>query len=168
MNPNNPGTHHLYRADVSTVNTDECNKQYDQPVRDQNQICALGSDDADACDGDSGGPLVKADDETQIGLVSFGSDCDDPSGQPGVYTRVSDNLDWIKSITGVETQDSSSSSNNNNNYNPSNGGYDYSTTTDSYGGAGGGGSATRPDQRPTVASATTTKPQGFTWPIIGG
>lgn len=49
FNPNDPGTNQLYRADVSTVDTHECNKQWGQPVYEQHQVCALGSDDADAC-----------------------------------------------------------------------------------------------------------------------
>lgn len=118
---------------------------------------------------------MTADDGTQIGLVSYGSDCEDPTGQPGVYTKVADNLEWIRSISGVQ----SSQDNNNNNYNPSNnnggggGGYDFSSTTNNYGGgAGGGGGSTstpaRPEHRPTYQGSTTSKPQGFTWPIIGG
>jgi hypothetical protein len=49
VNPNDPDTHHLYRADVSTYNTTECANQWSQPVYVQHQVCALGEDDADAC-----------------------------------------------------------------------------------------------------------------------
>lgn len=49
VNPNDPDTHHLYRADVSTYNTSDCAKQWPQPVYVQHQVCALGEDDADAC-----------------------------------------------------------------------------------------------------------------------
>jgi secreted trypsin-like serine protease len=31
---------------------------------------------------------------TQVGLVSFGQFCADPK-YPGVYARVTDNIDWI-------------------------------------------------------------------------
>ncbi|GBP11667.1 Tryptase [Eumeta japonica] len=47
--------------------------------------------------GDSGGPLmVSAGGRwTQIGVVSFGNKCGEP-GYPGVYTRVSHYLPWLR------------------------------------------------------------------------
>lgn len=54
----------------------------------------------DSCNGDSGGPLVYKGPNTdgswyQVGIVSFGTkQCG--KGTPGVYTRVTSHLDWIK------------------------------------------------------------------------
>lgn len=42
--------------------------------------------------GDSGGPLVA--DNVQIGVVSWGTPC--ARGQPDVFTRVYNYIDWIK------------------------------------------------------------------------
>lgn len=50
------------------------------------------------CNGDSGGPLVVNESDgnaTEIGIVSFGSSLGCESGFPGVFTRVSEYVDWI-------------------------------------------------------------------------
>ena len=52
----------------------------------------------DTCQGDSGGPLMyKSNDQWYLtGVVSFGNDCA-LSYNPGVYTRTSAYLSWIRS-----------------------------------------------------------------------
>lgn len=75
-----------------------------------NMICAGLADGArDACNGDSGGPLFLSDKDglTQIGVVSWGEGpanaraaCGHANAY-GVYTRLSNYLDWIKSKTGA-------------------------------------------------------------------
>ncbi|CAL4173257.1 unnamed protein product, partial [Meganyctiphanes norvegica] len=51
----------------------------------------------DACSGDSGGSISVAEDRTyiQVGVVSWGYKCA-KAGNPGVYSRVTSVLDWIK------------------------------------------------------------------------
>ena len=54
----------------------------------------------DTCVGDSGGPLVCIDEKLQphvAGIISWGKGCG-RAHYPGVYTRVSYYLDWIKSV----------------------------------------------------------------------
>lgn len=75
-----------------------------------NMLCAgVKEGGRDSCQGDSGGPLFTKDGSklTQIGVVSWGEgpiDAQAPCGHAnayGVYTRLSNYTDWIKSKTGL-------------------------------------------------------------------
>ncbi|CAL8117692.1 unnamed protein product [Orchesella dallaii] len=66
----------------------------------ENMVCA-GSQGKDACINDSGGPLMVQENgrTTVVGLASWGIGCG-LAGYPGVYTRVSQYLEWIRTATG--------------------------------------------------------------------
>ena len=78
------------------------NYEYTPSNITSNMICAgdLTDGGVDSCQGDSGGPLIiqKSDiDDTAIvyGIVSWGRDCGLKQG-PGIYTRVSNYINWIQ------------------------------------------------------------------------
>ncbi|XP_026494208.2 CLIP domain-containing serine protease HP8-like [Vanessa tameamea] len=67
-------------------------------------ICAGGRQGMDSCKGDSGGPLVREVMENYqnnwylFGITSVGATKCGTEGIPGVYTRVSRYMDWIREI----------------------------------------------------------------------
>ncbi|KAH8374878.1 hypothetical protein KR200_007861 [Drosophila serrata] len=88
------------RLDLPVNDHDSCTRKF--ATRQINlinsQLCVGGEFYRDSCDGDSGGPLMRrAYDQAwfQEGVVSFGNRCG-LEGWPGVYTRVSDYMDWIQ------------------------------------------------------------------------
>jgi len=55
----------------------------------------------DACLGDSGGPMMCQRDDGKwllLGITSNGDGCG-RAGRPGVYTKVSNYLNWIANVT---------------------------------------------------------------------
>lgn len=88
-------------ADLSADSMEYCRARYGTSTITNKMICAGGQDAGkDTCQGDSGGPLVFFDGGTPylVGITSFGSGCA-RAGIPGVYTRVSEFLDWIDGMT---------------------------------------------------------------------
>ncbi|XP_066236099.1 tryptase gamma [Saccopteryx leptura] len=99
-----PPPYPLQQVKVPIVENSVCDTKYhtDLYTGDNIQIvhddmmCA-GNTKKDSCQGDSGGPLVCKVNGTwmQAGVVSWGDGCAQPN-RPGIYTRVTHYLDWIR------------------------------------------------------------------------
>ncbi|XP_034834258.1 CLIP domain-containing serine protease B4-like [Maniola hyperantus] len=92
------------KVDVETVPIDICRAAipYIPESSSQVLICAGGRGGKDSCRGDSGGPLMREVRENYksnwflYGITSFGPRMCGQAGVPGVYTRVSAYMDWIR------------------------------------------------------------------------
>ena len=91
----------LQQEDVPVVANATCRQggKYYNLIEDDYELCAghfeLGG--SDSCQGDSGGPLIKmvGGQPVLVGIVSWGMDCAQKK-RPGVYTRLSKHVDWVK------------------------------------------------------------------------
>jgi len=101
---NGPLSDQLHEINLPIISNTECMEWYSkagsrQYIPENTFLCAgYESGGRDACSGDSGGPLVNFREDQRaeiIGIVSWGLGCGD-IGKPGVYTRVSEFLDWIR------------------------------------------------------------------------
>jgi len=100
----------LLTTDILVGDEDKCVEAYkkalksdepeEQRQKEDDFICASYKNSRDACQSDSGGPLMMYVDykAVAVGIVSYGLGCA-TKGVPGVYTRTSAYIDWIKEIT---------------------------------------------------------------------
>jgi len=91
----------LMEVDVPIISNSDCQTRYSQETITSKQICAgYTAGGKDSCQGDSGGPLVAKSGGKwiQLGVVSYGYGCARPF-RPGVYTRVSEYINWINTNT---------------------------------------------------------------------
>ncbi|XP_030829663.1 uncharacterized protein LOC105446087 isoform X3 [Strongylocentrotus purpuratus] len=94
----------LQQAVVGLIPDEYCGSAYGSFKADS-MICAgYQAGGVDTCNGDSGGPLMceGADGRWHlVGITSFGDGCARPN-KPGVYTRVSQFIDFINSVVGQQ------------------------------------------------------------------
>jgi secreted trypsin-like serine protease len=90
------GSDTLREVQVQYMPQSECEKAYGGSLlAEEVQLCAgVNGGGKDSCQGDSGGPIV-AGTNTLVGVVSWGYGCARPEF-PGVYSRVSGAVDWIR------------------------------------------------------------------------
>jgi len=91
----------LHEVDVTVWSNDECGRKYNNriPGKIVNTMICAADPSRDSCSGDSGGPLYMKRNGylVQLGIVSWGIGCARPDS-PGVYTRVTKMMDWIRRI----------------------------------------------------------------------
>ncbi|KAG8187277.1 hypothetical protein JTE90_019166 [Oedothorax gibbosus] len=90
----------LMEVSFDITDQEECRRAYERELNITDVYLCAGTADGskDSCQGDSGGPLVTIGKESHyylVGVVSFGKLCAQP-GYPGVYTRVTKYLDWLR------------------------------------------------------------------------
>ncbi|XP_042900195.1 proclotting enzyme [Parasteatoda tepidariorum] len=96
---NGPSSDVLMQATFDIQSQEVCKKAYEREVNITSVYMCAGVDtgEKDSCQGDSGGPLMSVGKDGNyylVGVVSFGKLCGQP-GYPGVYTRVTEFLDWL-------------------------------------------------------------------------
>uniref|UniRef100_A0A672KKP6 Coagulation factor VII-like n=1 Tax=Sinocyclocheilus grahami TaxID=75366 RepID=A0A672KKP6_SINGR len=99
-----PTSRLLRRLQVPRIRTQECIESSNVTLTN-NMFCAgYIEGKQDSCKGDSGGPLVTHYRDTTflLGIVSWGKGCARP-GSYGIYTRVSNYLQWIHELTANST-----------------------------------------------------------------
>ncbi|XP_016146229.1 transmembrane protease serine 4-like isoform X2 [Sinocyclocheilus grahami] len=90
----------LQKASVPLIDRSECSKPsvYGSAITPRMLCAGFLKGNIDACQGDSGGPLVYLSSRWQLmGIVSWGVGCA-REGKPGVYTDVSQLLNWIYTV----------------------------------------------------------------------
>ncbi|KAJ8004050.1 hypothetical protein DPEC_G00154770 [Dallia pectoralis] len=101
---NGPTSRVLRRLEVPRIRSQECVEKSGVTLT-ANMFCAGYIEGRqDSCKGDSGGPLVTHYRNTTflLGIVSWGKGCAQP-GNYGIYTRVSNYLEWIHSCTAKQS-----------------------------------------------------------------
>ena len=95
---NGPSPEIVRDVTLPYITNAECKRYYGDTITSK-MLCAGGKNTGkDSCQGDSGGPLVSIDGNnkhTQVGIVSSGAGCGE---NPGIYSRISSEISWIKKV----------------------------------------------------------------------
>ncbi|RZC33800.1 Trypsin and/or DUF1986 domain containing protein [Asbolus verrucosus] len=87
----------VQEVQVPILTLSQCRAMKYRASRITSYMLCAGRGAMDSCQGDSGGPLLVSNGDKYeiVGIVSWGVGCGRP-GYPGVYTRVSKYLNWLK------------------------------------------------------------------------
>ena len=101
VDPKNPTqqANVLQKVNVKIISNNECISSYPASSVTKSMFCARAND-TDSCYGDSGGPFTVRRAGTHVleGVISWGKNCAKQQW-PGVYSRVSEVLRWIRDHT---------------------------------------------------------------------
>ncbi|KAH8333155.1 hypothetical protein KR074_009380, partial [Drosophila pseudoananassae] len=87
-------------VDLQIISNSECSRTYgNQP---DGILCVSTSGGKSTCSGDSGGPLVLHDGGRLVGVTSWVSGNGCTAGLPSGFTRVTNQLDWIRDNSGAQ------------------------------------------------------------------
>ncbi|XP_064471757.1 chymotrypsinogen B-like [Ornithodoros turicata] len=91
-----PSSPTLQEAELIIWNNTDCQGVFPQPITNVFLCAGNRTEGVDSCQGDSGGPLIVKSQRQWylVGVVSWGVGCA-TQGMPGVYTRVTEFLDYI-------------------------------------------------------------------------
>ncbi|KAH8281508.1 hypothetical protein KR054_001194, partial [Drosophila jambulina] len=85
-------------VDLQIISNSECSRTYgSQP---DGILCVSTSGGKSTCSGDSGGPLVLHDGGRLVGVTSWVAGAGCTAGLPSGFTRVTNQLDWIRDHSG--------------------------------------------------------------------
>lgn len=93
----------LQKASVRLVNSTICKALMGNDVTERMMCAGVLEGGIDACQGDSGGPLSVQEPSGRAflaGVVSWGDGCAHRN-KPGIYTKVTEFIDWIRTNTGI-------------------------------------------------------------------
>ena len=97
----------LMEVTVPIFSNQSCQDAYSGVVNITDNMLCAAAEGKDSCQGDSGGPGMVVDSAQDMdrlaGVVSFGVGCARPDF-PGVYTRVSQFVDWVNEKADIGTQ----------------------------------------------------------------
>lgn len=101
-NEDSPAMQFLQFADMKTIPSNQCTKQFKILLWRKSVICANSDAGNSICDGDSGGPLVRKSDNVLIGVSSMidGNGCE--NGKPQGFTNFFRYFDWISHRTKID------------------------------------------------------------------
>ncbi len=88
----------LMKVDLRVMDNELCKAQKDYGKdRINNGVICAASPRRSTCQGDSGGPVILAKGApTVVGIISWGKERCNGDGQPSVFTRVANYIDWIE------------------------------------------------------------------------
>ncbi|XP_055913461.1 chymotrypsin-1-like [Eupeodes corollae] len=85
---------HLQKVELKVFSKKECSERHHELIHKTNICAGVEEGGKGQCSGDSGGPLIV--NNTQVGIVSWSRKPCTIAPYPGVFTEVSNYIEWIR------------------------------------------------------------------------